>query len=413
MPTLFRQYAEPFAAAMKKPYVQILFGARQTGKSTLVRSLLPEGATIIDLSDPVERARFAASPGLFAEMCGALKPVDGVATVFVDEAQTVPDLFDLVQYLYDKDRERFRFILCGSSARKLRAAGANLLPGRSIRHILHPLVNAEYGPPDGAIGGPAPGAPPGGAPGRFPWRPIEERIVFGDLPGIVLEPDEAMKARLLKTYATSYLEEEIRRETVVRDWGRFLRFLKFAAGDSGGIVNLSAISRESGVAAAAVKAYYELLEDMFVGFTVPAFSGSMRKSALSSPRFFLFDNGVRNAAAGLPLVAATANADPGRLFEHWVACQLWRNVSYRGQGQLSYYRTSDGAEVDFILESDGGILPIEVKWTEHPSTRDIRHLKAFMRDHGPACRRGIVVSRCPYRIVLDEGIQGIPWWEIA
>jgi uncharacterized protein len=400
MPVLYRQYSAIFASKMGSPYVHILFGARQTGKSTLIRSLLPPDAKTINLADPAERARFAASPGLFAEVCKALRPREGEAYVFVDEAQTVPSIFDSVQSLYDVDKERYRFILCGSSARKLRTTGANLLPGRSIRHILHPLVNAEYGPEQG------------GDDGHFPWRGIESRMVFGDLPGIAREADETMKADLLKTYATSYLEEEIRRETLVKDWGQFLRFLRFAAGDSGGIVNFSSISRESGVSAATVKQYYQLLEDMFVGFSVGAFSGSARKSALSSPRFFIFDNGVRNAAAGLPLTADTVNADPGRLFEHWVGCQLWRKLSYEGSGRLSYYRTSDGAEIDFVLELADEILPVEVKWTERPSTRDTRHLRTFIKEHGPACKRGIVVSRCPHHLALDENIEGIPWWEL-
>lgn len=150
------------------------------------------------------------------------------------------------------------------------------------------------------------------------------------------------RAEILSTYATAYLEEEIRRETIVKDFGYFLRFLKFAAGDSGGIVNLAAVSRETGVAAQTVKAYYQLLEDMFVGFSVPAFSGSARKSVLSSPRFFFFDLGVRNAAAGLPLVEATVNAAPGLLFEHFVATQLWRKVSYGAAAGLSHYRTTTG-----------------------------------------------------------------------
>ncbi|MCE1195329.1 ATP-binding protein [bacterium] len=400
MPVFYRQYASVFAKKMQSPYVHILFGARQTGKSTLVKSLLPADAKTIDLADPAERARFTASPGLFSEVCRGLRPKEGGAYVFVDEAQTVPAIFDAVQSLYDSDKDRYRFILCGSSARKLRVSGANLLPGRSIRHILHPLVNAEYG------------SVQNGESGYFPWRGIESRVVFGDLPGIALEADEAIKADLLRTYALSYLEEEIRRETLVKDWGQFLRFLKFAAGGSGEIVNFSSISRESGVGASTVKQYYQLLEDMFVGFTVGAFSGSSRKSALSSPRFFIFDNGVRNAAAGLPLTIDTVNADPGLLFEHWVGCQLWRILSYDGAGRLSYYRTSDGAEVDFVIERDDEVLPIEVKWTDHPSMRDARHLRTFIVEHGSTCRRGIVVSRCPHRLALDENIEGIPWWEI-
>ena len=230
--------------------------------------------------------------------------------MFVDEAQTVPAIFDAVQFLYDQDKERYRFILCGSSARRLSQTGANVLPGRSIRHILHPLVDAEY-TRDSSHGSQPHNDPKETEPEYFPWRSLESRLVFGDLPGIAMADDEAIKSDLLKTYAISHLEEEIRRETIIKEWSHFLRFLRCASSASGDIVNLSAISRESGVKAAQVKNYYQLLEDMFIGFTVSAFSGSARKSALSSPRFFFFDNGIRNAAAGLPLTIDTVNADPG------------------------------------------------------------------------------------------------------
>lgn len=401
MTVRFRSYAATLTRKISMPYVHILFGARQTGKSTLIQSLLPRDATIINLADPVERARFATTPGLFTDLCRGLEAKPEGNYVFVDEAQTLPAIFDAVQYLYDKDKERYRFILCGSSARRLRETGANLLPGRSIRHILHPLIEAEYSFDS-----------PKREPEYFPWRSLASRLVFGDLPGIALVDDETTKSDLLKTYTASHLEEEIRRETIIKDWSQFLRFLRFASGDSGGIVNLSAISRESGVKAAQVKNYYQLLEDMFVGFTVSAFSGSARKSALSSPRFFFFDNGVRNAAAGLPLTIDTVNADPGRLFEHWVGCQLWRKLSYEGSGTLSYYRTTDGAEVDFIVENHDEILPIEVKWTESPTLRDARHLRSFIREHAPRCRRGIIISRCPHRLALDENITALPWTEL-
>ena len=399
----FRSYAATLARKISLPYVHILFGARQTGKSTLIQSLLPSDATIINLADPVERARFATAPGLFTDMCRGLNAKPEGTYVFVDEAQTVPAIFDAVQYLYDQNKERYRFILCGSSARRLRETGANLLPGRSIRHILHPLIEEEYAPRFDSK--PA-------VVEYFPWRSLESRLVFGDLPGIALADDETVKSDLLKTYATSHLEEEIRRETIIKEWSQFLRFLRFASGESGGIVNLSAISRESGVKAAQVKNYYQLLEDMFIGFTVSAFSGSLRKSALSSPRFFFFDNGVRNASAGLPLTIDTVNADPGRLFEHWVGCQLWRILSYEGNGILSYYRTTDGAEIDFIVENSEEVLPIEVKWTESPSIRDARHLRTFIREHSPRCKRGIIISRCPHKLALDENIIALPWWEL-
>ena len=161
-----------------------------------------------------------------------------------------------------------------------------------------------------------------------------------------------------------------------------------------------------------IKAYYQLLKDMFVGFSVPAFSGSTRKSTLSSPRFLFFDLGVRNAAAGLPLVEATVNAAPGFLFEPWVGTQLWRKLSYSASGKLSHYRTTDGAEVDFILERGEELIPIEVKWTENPSLKDARHLKTFIAEYSEICKYGYVVSRCPHVLALSDTITGIPWWAI-
>ncbi len=140
----FRAIGSSLKAKLTKPFVHILFGARQTGKSTLIRGILPADATLLDLSDPRERARFAANPGLFIDLCRALPASEGARAVFVDEAQTVPAIFDAVQSLYDGDKEGWRFILCGSSARPLRVSGANLLPGRSMRHVLHPLITQEY-----------------------------------------------------------------------------------------------------------------------------------------------------------------------------------------------------------------------------------------------------------------------------
>jgi predicted AAA+ superfamily ATPase len=415
METKFRYFGPILKKKLQKPFVHLLFGARQTGKSTLIRSILQADATILDLSDPRERARFSANPGLFLDLCRALPPREGGATVFIDEAQTVPSIFDAVQSLYDGDKERWRFILCGSSARRLRVSGANLLPGRSIRHILHPLVGEEYEPENLQTAANAATLvrleqPAKAAEARFPRRSLESRLVFGDLPGVALLDDDEDRAEILSTYATAYLEEEIRRESIVKDFGYFLRFLKFASGDSGGIVNMAAVSRETGVASQTVKAYYQLLEDMFVGFSVPAFSGSARKSVLSSPRFFFFDLGVRNAAAGLPLVEATVNAAPGALFEQFVAAQLWRKLSYGSSGRVSYYRTTDGAEVDFIVERSGELLPIEVKWSENPTLKDARHLRTFIAEQAPRCSRGYIVSRCPYVLDLGEGIIALPWW---
>ena len=420
MQTRFRAFGPLLEQKLRKPFVHIVFGARQTGKSTLIRSLVPDTATILDLSDPRERSRFAANPGLFLDLCRSLPPLEGGRIVWIDEAQTVPALFDAVQHLYDSDKERWRFILCGSSARRLRSSGANLLPGRSLRHILHPLLNVEYEadprqplPASGRLLPFGVADPDARLPlPRFPRRSLENRLVFGDLPGIALLDTDEDRADLLESYATAFLEEEIRRETLLKDWGHFLRFLKFAAGESGGIVNLSNISRETGVSSQTIKGYYQLLEDMFMGFFVPAFSGSRRKTVLSSPRFFFFDLGVRNAAAGIPLVEATVNAIAGSLFEQWVGIQLWRKLSYTKAGTLSYYRTTDGAEVDFILELETEIIPLEVKWTENPNLKDVRHLSSFIATHAPRCTRGYLITRCPYVLSLTDTVTALPWWAL-
>ena len=431
-----RFYGPILKAKIEKPFVHLIFGARQTGKSTLVKSILPSEAQIIDLSDPRERMRFATDPGLFIDVCRSLPSEQGPSWVFVDEAQTVPSIFDAVQSLYDKNKERFRFILCGSSARRLRAQSANLLPGRSVRHLLHPLLTSEYAMESIINATPRSAWPsfpwrteeasgalcesvfnPGPSPSdgashvaKFPFRTLENRLVFGDLPGIALQHDDADKADLLYTYVASYLEEEIRREATIRQWDAFVRFLKFAAVDSGAIVNFSSLSREAGVSLPTIKSYYQILEDMFVGLTVPAFSGSPHKSALTTPRFFFFDNGVRNAAADIPLVESSVNIDPGHFFEHWIAGQLWRALSYTRSGTLLYYRTSDGAEVDFIVQTNRELIPIEVKWTDHPRQNDTRHLKTFIAEQSTRCTHGYLVSRCPYVLDLGNHISAIPWW---
>jgi predicted AAA+ superfamily ATPase len=322
---------------LAKPFAHILFGARQTGKTTLLTELLPRPALHYNLADPEERTRHLANPGLFRQECEALPDSDKPHVVFVDEAQAVPTIFDAVQVLYDLDRTRWRFVLCGSSARKLRKAGANLLPGRCLLHRLFPLILAERPAPSGshpALQSPlVPLDPKVVLNAAFPPADIEERLAFGDLPGITLLREEDRQA-VLKAFVAVHLEEEIRREALVKDWGAFVNFLRLAAHEAGQIVNFAAVSRESGVSLPTVKAHYQLLEDMFVGFHVPAYSGSPRKNLLSSPRFFFFDLGIRHAAAGLSPDRNLVRADPGRLFEQWVGIEIWKRLQYRGEGQI-------------------------------------------------------------------------------
>lgn len=414
-----RWMQEPLGGKLKRPFVHLLFGARQTGKSTLVRSLLPRDAVVVDLSSPAERGRYLARPDLFEALCRALPATPAGRFVFVDEAQAVPAIFDSVQHLYDSDRRRWRFLLCGSSMRKLRKAGANLLPGRSFIHHLYPLVTAEQAPPDGAAGGDAPSTSRGlvlPLPGHstaglkpFASWDLEARLAWGALPGVVAAAKRD-RPEILKAYSAAHLEEEIRREALVKDWGAFLRFLQLAALESGQMLNYAALAQETGISLPTVKSHYQLLEDMHAGFSVPAWSGSSRKRVLSTPRFFLFDLGVRHAAAGLNPSLETVRANPGPLFEQWVGLELWRRLRYLGTGSLHYYRTRAGAEVDFVVEREGRIIPVEVKWTERPGPADVRRLVAFMAEAGRRAKEGFVVCRCHRPLRLAPRVTAVPWW---
>jgi predicted AAA+ superfamily ATPase len=391
-----------------------LFGARQTGKSTLLNGLIPEDSLRFNMADPQERSRHLANPGEFAQACRSLPAKQKGQFVFVDEAQSTPAVFDAVQSLYDDDKTRWRFVLCGSSARKLRVTGANLLPGRSLLHHLYPLTLAEH---------PAKGNKPShtASPLAFPWsdgasakRPFPEwdlltRLAFGALPGIVTA-DKQDRPGLLRAYAAVHLEEEIRREALVKDWGAFLRFLQLAAEEAGKTLNFANISQESGISQPTVKNYYQLLEDMFVGIRVPAYSKSPRKNLLSTPKFLFFDLGVRHAAAGLNPDPDMVKANPGPMFEQWVGIELWNRLQYLGNGRLFHQRSRDGAEVDFIIEHSDRLTPIEVKWTEHPTLSDARHLLAFLREKPKEAKDGYVICRCPRPLQLHERITALPWF---
>ena len=409
-----RWYAEPLREKLKRPFVHLMFGARQTGKSTLLSTLLPDDALRIDLSDPAERSRHLSDPGEFIKLCRALPPPKKGHFVFVDEVQSVPTILDAVQHLYDADKERWRFVLCGSSARKLRQTGVNLLPGRSFMHRLYPLTLIEHPAP-------APPIPYAVSPLPFPWRKreglsvpfpawnLESRLAYGSLPGIVAS-EENDRADLLKAFSVIHLEEEIRREALVKDWGAFVRFLQMAAAESGQILNYASISRETGISQPTIKAYYQLLEDMFIGFRVPVYAKSPRKNLLSTPKFFFFDLGVRNAAAGLNPSPDGVKVNPGSFFEQWVGIEMWKRVQYLGSGRLYYQRSRDGAEVDFIIEQGRSLLPIEVKWTENPSLSDARHLLKFMEENPSGAKRGYIVCRCARPMEMHEKITALPWF---
>ena len=414
---MFQRWAEAsWQQKLASPFVQIVFGARQTGKSTLLRELIPEPALRLDFSDPGLRSSFLSEPAQLISICRAMPRTDVPSVVVIDEAQNVPAVFDGVQHLYDGDKNRWRFVLCGSSARRLRLLGTNLLPGRSMVSHLYPLTTAERPCTECASLSFTPQSP-------LPWPDVASslgleqwpsanlltRLVWGELPGIVTA-DEVVRAELLRAYSMVYLAEELRREALVKDWGAFSRFLKLAALESGQIVNYTKLGQQAGISHPTVKSHYDLLEDMFVGFRVPAFSGSQRKGLLSTARFYLFDLGVRHAAAGLKPSHETVLANPGPVFEQWVGIELWKRLQYLQDGQLSYLRTKDGAEIDFIIEHGGTVTPIEVKWTDKPTMSDARHLLKFLQEQGGKAPHAYIICRCAFPMQLHPQVTALPWF---
>ncbi len=396
-----------------KPFVHIIFGARQTGKTTLIQDIISNPALSYNLADPEERTRLMTDPGSFKRECEALQEKNTPHIVFVDEAQRVPDIFDAVQVLYDKNKTKWRFILCGSSARKLRKAGTNLLPGRCMLHNMFPLILPERPTYQKTETRNIPLLPIPNIEkisSFFPPADIEERLAFGELPGIVLL-NENDRGAILRSFTTAHLEEEIRKEALVEDWGAFVGFLRLAAAESGCMINFAAISQQIGLSQPTVKSYYQLLEDMFIGFRLPAYKRSPRKNLLSTPRFFFTDVGICQAAGGVTPGRDIILSNPGRYFEQWVVSELWKRIQYIKEGKLYYFCTKDGAEIDVILEINNTIIPIEVKWTTIPARKDARHLSRFIEETNNASH-GYIVCRCPRPQKITNNVTALPWYHL-
>jgi predicted AAA+ superfamily ATPase len=243
----------------------------------------------------------------------------------------------------------------------------------------------------------------------FPPQALARVLQLGSLPGIRAEASASAQATLT-AYVELYLEEEIRREAVVRDLGPFAVFLRLAAAESGRQVNVARLSQESGVPSSTIKSYYQVLVDTFVGHWMTPYGGRTRKRLLTAPRFYFFDLGVRNAAAETGVQDRLPDERGGPLLEHWVAQELLARSSYSGRGhRVSFWRTTYGVEVDFVWESPREDLPIEVKWTARPRPADARHLETFLDEFPRRARRGLLVCRCPAPQQLTERVRAIPW----
>ncbi|MBI2897472.1 MAG: ATP-binding protein [Deltaproteobacteria bacterium] len=404
-----RTLSSALSGPVSRNKIRLVFGARQVGKTELLRHVVdPKQTLLLDLGPARDRRRYEADPDAFRRMVLALP--ERIQNVVVDEIQKVPSLLDEVQGLHGADRTRWQFFLTGSSARRLRSESANLLPGRSHVYRLYPVSRWEKEGPD-RVDWPA-ASPPGrhaSADPLFPAQELGRTLVTGSLPGVRAEPTDTAAATL-EAYVENYLEEEIRREAVVRDLGAFSTFLRLAALESGQQTNLAALSQESGIAASTLKGFYGVLVDTFVGYWIRAYGRQGRKRLLVTPRFLLFDTGVRNAAAGLPIEESILGSEGPRLLEQWVGLELICRAGILGRGHdVSFWRTASGAEVDWVWESPAEDIPVEVKWTARPAPKDARHLETFLDEHPRRARRGFLVCRCARPERVSERVLAVPW----
>ncbi len=401
-----RALESPLSRAASRGKARLVLGARQTGKSTLFQRLLRPRDLLVDLQERSERMRLARDPAAFTR--ALLPPGPRHRHVLVDEVQRVPELLDEIQLLLDRHPGRYTFTLTGSSARRLRHRDANLLPGRVHRFRLSPVCRWEQADAKGFAVLPA---PRGAATASFPERSLEELLLLGSLPGAFTEGPGFR--RTLESYAESYIEEEVLRESAARSLGDYGRFLELSAVESGRLVNLTKASQETGLALSTLRGFYGVLEDTLLGFSVPPYLGAARARVLKTRKFYFFDVGVRNAVARLPLETGLLATEGGHLLEHWVACELAARIGYLGPGhRLCFWRTVDGAEVDFVLETPREVLPIEVKFTRNPGPGDARGIEHFLARHPARARRGFVVCRPSRAEQLTDRVRAIPWQEM-
>jgi predicted AAA+ superfamily ATPase len=347
-----------------------LFGPRQVGKSTMLRTAFPE-ATYVDLLEADTFRELSARPETLRQ---TLPP--GQRLVIVDEVQKLPGLLDEVHLLIERNRQ-LRFILTGSSARSLKRGRANLLAGRAWTCRLHPLVAPEV------------------EHGR-----LHDRLERGSLPAVL---DSSSPREMLRAYVGTYLQEEILAEGLSRNLGNFSRFLEVAALTNGEQVNFTAVGSDAGVPPRTVREYYRVLEDTLVGHQLPAFGRTLRRKPVATAKFYLFDVGVANALVRRWEVPERSESH-GRALEHLVFLELRSYLdTRRSEETLTFWRTRTGLEVDFVI---GDRIGIEVKAGGHVTRRDTHGLLALAEEVD--LKRRIVVATERQRRLTDDGVEVVP-----
>ena len=343
-----------------------LFGARQTGKSTILRRQFPD-AIYIDLLNTDMKSRLSRRPALLYEM---LHDKASGTLVIIDEIPEVPELLNEVHRLISE--RSLKFILCGSSARKLKRKGRSTLGGRALPVYLYPFVSAE-----------------------IPDFDIDRAVNYGMIPSHYLAGNPL---RRLAAYIEVYLKEEIKEEALVRNLGSFQRFLEVAALTNGEMINNNNIAQDCGVSATTVSSYFDILEDTLIGYRIPAFRKVMKRRLVGTPRFYYFDVGVANHLLHRKELTR-GTTEYGHAFEHLMVQELYAYLHYRhSEEELTYWRTYTGIEVDAVI-GDARVA-IEIKSVEEVMPKHLKGLKAFGEEHPQS--RLIIVSLDPINRRIGE-----------
>jgi predicted AAA+ superfamily ATPase len=354
------------------------WGPRQTGKSTLLRMLFPK-AIRYDLLLSTEYQRLFREPNLIREQCLAagLDADSQRDPIIIDEIQKIPALLDEVHWLIEN--RGLRFILCGSSARKLKRGHANLLGGRAISYKMYPLVFPE-----------------------IPAFSLTKALNSGLIPR---HYDSARPNRLIQSYVGDYLKEEIAAEALVRNIPSFSRFLEVAAISNGQIINYTNIARECGIANPTVKEYFQILEDTLIGQRLPAFQKRKKRRLITSPKFYFFDLSTVIHFTRRGKVVQGSELF-GRAFEHYIWMELLAHSNYSELFYpITYWRTSSGFEVDFVLGDHE--IAIEVKSTRLANAKHLKGLRRFKEEY--SVQRSILVSLDSKPRKTEDQIEILPW----
>jgi predicted AAA+ superfamily ATPase len=358
-----------------------MFGARGTGKTSLLKETFANTKTLwIDLLRGQSELQYSEDPDSLSSIIDKQVP----EWVIIDEVQKIPKLLDIVHL--EIERRNTKFALTGSSARKLKRGAANLLAGRAFVYQLYPFTHLELGDAfDLALA-----------------------LQWGALPRILSCSSDEERTLFLESYVESYLKEEIFQEQLTRKIIPFRKFLKIAAQANGTIVNFSNIAKDIAIDSNTVKTYFDILEDTLVGFYLPATDTSFRKQQIKSPKFYLFDTGVKRAIEGVSHLPIISAQEFGINFEHWLITELYKLNSYtRGGYEFSYLRIRGGLEIDLILrkprEKD---IFIEIKSTSRVRSEHLAHLVSVKREH-PSARCICLSQEVEARII--DGVEVLPW----